>query len=90
LLPEVLARGSDALTAVFQTAALGYVDDAARDRVRRTLRKAGRRAPLAFVSAGNPRADKRSWGLRIVTWPGGEREFVGHADYHGTWLDWEL
>jgi hypothetical protein len=90
LLPDVLAqRRAGALTVVFQTAALGYVDDAARDRVRGALRKEGRRAPLAFVSAGSPRADKRSWGLRLVLWPGGRREFVGHADYHGAWLDWE-
>jgi hypothetical protein len=90
LLPEVLAgRATDGLTVVFQTAALGYVEETARDRVRRSLRKAGGRAPLAVVSAGSPRAVKRSWGLRVVVWPRGAREFVGHADYHGTWLDWE-
>jgi hypothetical protein len=30
------------------------------------------------------------WGLRIVYWPGGGREFVGHADYHGAWIELEL
>jgi hypothetical protein len=90
LLPEVLGdRPDDGLTVVFQTAALGYVDAPARDRLRCSLRKAGSRGPLAFVSAGSPRSDKRSWGLRVLLWPRGEREFVGHADYHGTWLDWE-
>ncbi|MBD0330411.1 MAG: DUF2332 domain-containing protein [Thermoleophilia bacterium] len=90
LLPEVLAsRAADALTVVFQSAALGYVDDAGRTRVRRVLRREGRRGLLAFVSAGRPRRDEPVWGLRIVVWPDGEREFVGHADYHGAWIDWE-
>jgi hypothetical protein len=90
LLPDVLRdRPSDGLTVVFQTAALGFLDEAQRERVRRTLRAAARRGPLAFVSAGRPRDDRRVWGLRIVVWPEGEREFVGHADYHGAWLDWQ-
>jgi hypothetical protein len=25
-----------------------------------------------------------------VYWPGGDREFAGHADFHGDWLRWEL
>jgi len=90
VLPEVLAdRRPDALTVVFQTAVLGYVDDAGRDRVRLALEAAGEAEPLAFVSAGRPRVGDDSWGLRITYWPGGEREFVGHADYHGAWLDWQ-
>jgi hypothetical protein len=87
-LPAVLAaRRDDALTVVFQTAVLGYLPDDRREQVREILRAAGER-PLAFVSAGNPRTGQNRWGLRIVTWPGGEREFLGHADYHGAWLDW--
>ena len=90
VLPEVLVgRRAEALTVVFQTAVLGYVGDAGRSRVRDALEAAGRTGPLAFVSAGRPRAGEDSWGLRITYWPGGEREFVGHADYHGAWLDWE-
>jgi hypothetical protein len=89
LLPEVLeAAPADALTVVFQTAALGYVEEERRALVREALDEAGRERPLAFVSAGNPRSGDRVWGLRIVYWPGGPREFVGHADYHGAWLDW--
>jgi hypothetical protein len=91
LLPEVLARRRDgALTVVFQTAVLGYVGDDGRRRIREALETAGSSAPLAFVSAGRPRGDDRAWGLRITYWPGGEREFAGHADYHGGWLDSEL
>jgi len=90
-LPNVLAsRSRHVLTVVFQTAALGYVDEQGRERVRKTLAAAGAETPLAFVSAGNPRAGVQDWGLRIVYWPGGEREFAGHADYHGAWLDYDL
>jgi hypothetical protein len=90
-LPEVLAQQpGDVPTVVFQTAALGYVDRSARDRVRRALDDAGVDLPLAFISAGNPRVGEQDWGLRIVYWPGGGREFVGHADYHGRWLDLEV
>jgi hypothetical protein len=90
-LPEVLAnRPGDVLTVVYQTAALGYVEPARRERVRRTLDDAGVELPLAFVSAGNPRTGVMDWGLRIVYWPGGGREFAGHADYHGAWIDLEL
>lgn len=91
LLPEVLAaQHGDVLTVVFQTAALGYVEPDRRERVRRTLDDAGVELPLAFISAGNPRTGIVDWGLRIVYWPGGGREFVGHADYHGAWIDLEL
>ena len=45
--------------------------------------------PIAFVSAGGGRSDEPAWGMRIFR-PDHEREFVGHADYHGAWLDWEL
>ncbi len=90
LLPAMLRETpKNALTVVFQTAVLGYVNQKRRDRVRRTLRTAGARGPLAFVSSGRPRNHGRVWGMRIVVWPDGEREFVGHADYHGAWLDWE-
>jgi hypothetical protein len=88
-LPAVLgARRPGTLTIVFQTAVLGYLDADGRRRVREILEEAGAEGPLAFVSAGNPRTGESRWGLRVVTWPGGEREFLGHADYHGAWLDW--
>jgi hypothetical protein len=72
-------------TLVFQTAMFPYADDETRNAVRETLASA--RAPLAFVSAGRPRGEQ-AWGMRIVTYPGGEREFAGHADHHGAWLDY--
>ncbi len=89
-LPEVLAaQPTDALTIVFQTASFGYIGDEGRARVRAVLEEAGETRRLAFISTGKPR-DGEDWGLRIVYWPGGEREFAGHADFHGSWLRWEL
>jgi hypothetical protein len=58
----------------------------ARAAVHETMDAAGR--DLVFVSAGRPRGIERVWGMRIYR--DGEREFVGHADYHGAWLDYEL
>jgi hypothetical protein len=88
-LPRLLdRRRPGALTVVFQTAVLGYLSEKGRGRVRDALQEAGGKSPLAFVSAGRPRDDTRSWGLRLVIWPGAERAFLGHADYHGSWLDW--
>ena len=91
-LPEVLAaQPTDALTIVFQTASFGYIGDEGRARVRSVLEDAGESRPLAFISTGKPREpEKDCWGLRLVYWPGGEREFAGHSDYHGSWLQWEL
>ena len=91
LLPEVLAaQPRDGLTVVFQTATWGYIDEEGRNRLRAALDEAGRSRPLAFVSTGKPRVEEQCWGLRLVYWPGGEREFAGHADFHGSWLQWEL
>jgi hypothetical protein len=89
-LPAVLAElPGDGLTVIFQTASFGYIGDEGRARVRSVLEEAGQDRELAFISTGKPR-DGEDWGLRIVYWPGGEREFAGHADYHGDWLRWEL
>ena len=84
-LPEVLAaQPRDGLTVVFQTASFGYIGDEGRARVRAVLEEAGRERPLAFISTGKPRdPEEHCWGLRLVYWPGGEREFAGHADFHG-------
>ena len=75
----------DGLTVVFQTASFGYIGDEGRARVRSVLEEAGEDRQLAFISTGKPRAPEEDcWGLRLVYWPGGEREFAGHADFHGT------
>jgi hypothetical protein len=89
-LPEVLAaQPPDGLTVVFQTASFGYIGDEGRARVRAVLEQTGKDRQLAFISTGKPRSGE-DWGLRLVYWPGGEREFAGHADFHGSWLSWEM
>jgi hypothetical protein len=85
-LPGLLAALPDGgLTLVFQSSVFEYIEESGRARVREALDSSGR--DLVFVSAGQPRDEIRSWGMRIYR-PGREREFVGHADYHGTWLNY--
>ena len=81
-LPNVLRRRP---TLLFETAAFPYVSDETRAAVREILSRVT--APLAFVTAGRPRGEAQGWGMRLELYPGGEREFVGHADFHGAWLD---
>jgi hypothetical protein len=84
-LPNALG---DLPTLVFQTAVFPYLSDETRGAVREALGRS--RAPLAFVTAGRPRGEGESWGMRIERYPPGEREFLGHADFHGAWLDYTL
>jgi hypothetical protein len=90
LLPDLLARRADgALTVVFATATLNHLSQDERKRVHRTLGEAGADSPLAFLWTGRPRMDETAWGIRLVLWPGEVRVFLGHADYHGAWLEWD-
>jgi hypothetical protein len=84
VLPTVLDQLAG-LVLVFQTAVFQFLSEEARATVRETLDS----HDTIFVSAGKPREDPRTWGMRIYR-PGGRREFAGHADYHGAWLDYEL
>jgi hypothetical protein len=87
-LPGVLgALPRDGLVLVFQTAVLGYLTQEGRDRVRDVLNAQARE--LVFVSGGTPREQEGAWGMRIFR-PGTGREFIGHADFHGAWLEYEL
>jgi len=90
VLPELLARRRpDALTVVLQVAAAGYLSDEGWERLEAGLSDAGAEAPLAYVFAGQPEDGSHNyWGLWVTTWPGGEREVVAHADFHGAWLEW--
>lgn len=91
VLPELLSdRDPAALTVVFASATLRYVGDEGLARIRSAFDTAGPGSPLAFVATGSPRSGVRHWGLRIVYYPGAEREYAGEADYHATWLDWQL
>jgi hypothetical protein len=92
LLPELLAeRDPEVLTIVLASATLAYLSDEQVARVRAALDEAGWAGRLVFVSTGRGRTSEHDhWGLRIVYYPGAEREFAGEADYHGAWLDWWL
>jgi hypothetical protein len=87
-LPRVLAElPAGGLTLVFQTGLFEYLSEEAREAIRATIDAADRE--LVFVTSGRPRADLRTWGMRIYR-PGRQREFMGHADYHGAWLEYDL
>ena len=87
-LPGVLAGlPRDGVVLVFQTSLFEYLAEDARELIRETIETADRE--LVFVASGRPRHVPRAWGMRIYR-PGGRREFAGHADYHGTWLDYDL
>lgn len=53
------------------------------------LERAGADGPLALSSSGPP-ADRSNthYGMILQSWPGGERRFVAHADFHGARIDW--
>ncbi len=89
-LPRILdeLRGG-ALTLVFATAFLNYLERERRQELRETLARVGSDRPLAFVWTGQPAPDVHTyWGIHVQLWPGGEREVVVHADFQGAWLDW--
>ena len=90
LLPRHLAARRDgALTLVFETAVLGYVEAERRRGVYDALAAAGAERPLAFVSAGQPADGAHThYGISVTVWPGGERETVLHANFHGAWIEW--
>ncbi len=91
VLPELLSsRDPDTLTLVLASATLRYVGDEGVARIRSAFDAAGPGGSLVFVATGNARSGGRHWGLRIVYYPGAEREYAGEADYHATWLDWQL
>jgi hypothetical protein len=89
-LPRLLERRrDDALTVVWQTALLGYLPPERRPLVEEALERAGREGRLAYVDAGRPReGEHRYWGMFVRVWPGGARELVAHADFHGAWIEW--
>ena len=90
VLPRLLAeRAFDALTVVYGTAVLGYLDDDGWMRLRERLDEAGRGGRLALVWTARPAEDVHGyWGIWVQLWPGGEPQVVAHADFHGAWLEW--
>ena len=88
-LSELLAeRQLGALTVVYATAVLGYLGER-QDEVVAALEAAGRQFPLAFLWTGQPREGEHAfWGLWARTWPEDEKRLLGHAGFHGQWLEW--
>jgi hypothetical protein len=91
VLPDLLARRrDDTLMIVWQTAVLGYLTPERRRLVYDALAAAGDSAgPLAFVGTSNANdGSNLHYGMTVQTWPGGTREQLAHADFHGAWIDW--
>jgi hypothetical protein len=88
-LADVLeSRPPGALTVVFQTASMFYLTPEERERVRETLDRAAREAPLAWVSAGGHLVEgMTTWDIDARLLPSPTR-VVAHADFHGAWIDW--
>jgi hypothetical protein len=89
-LPELLAeRLPGALTVVFQTAVRGYLSREDWKQMLLALDEAGRQFPLALVSVSRPApGEDRYAGLWLRLWPDGEKRLLGHAGFHGQWLEW--
>ena len=81
-------RGGSA-TVVYHSIMWGYMTDEDRERVTRTLHRAGERAtesePLAWLrmEPGPKDAD-----VTLTTWPGGEERVIASAGYHGRPVRW--
>jgi hypothetical protein len=90
VLPGLLARRhDDTLTIVWQTAVLGYLSAERRQLVYDAIAAAGADRPLAYVGTSTANDGSHMYyGLTIETWPGGKREQLAHADFHGAWIDW--
>ncbi|USG62832.1 DUF2332 family protein [Sneathiella marina] len=91
-LRQETARTHDgAVHVIYSTIAWQYLPQEARAAGEEIIHEAGARAtesaPLAWALMENdgvgPGAE-----LSLTFWPGGERQQVGRADFHGRWVDW--
>ena len=92
LLPSVLdQRRDDALMVVFHSVSTTYLSDARYAKLVSILERAGREAPLAWVSFEGPRHDPDygAVALSVTRWPGGETRRLAKVDFHAAWLEWE-
>ena len=88
-LPDVSRRAGGRADARVRDGGARYVSgrDARRSAARRSTRAS---LPVAFVTAGRPRDGDGVGHAHRALPAGGEREFVGHADFHGAWLEYTL
>lgn len=80
-----------AVHVVYHSIVWQYLPADRREAGRRLLEAAGARAtadaPLAHLQM---EADERKDGaaLLLQVWPGGRKEMIGRADFHGRWVRW--
>jgi hypothetical protein len=88
VLPRILAERADgALTVVYETSSLPYVEAERRAELLRVLDEAGTSAPLAWLTTETDE-ERGSYELVLRTWPEGGQRALGHVAFHGSWLDW--
>jgi hypothetical protein len=92
-LPRMLSQDRQgAVTVIYHTIAWQYLPPEDRAKGEAIIAKAGSRAttdaPLARLEL---EADDNAEGaaLRLQVWPGGERQEIGRADFHGRWVKWK-
>jgi hypothetical protein len=88
---QVADLPSGAVTVVFHSVVLEYLDDDTRQRFVVALRRAGERAtrdrPLAWVRL-EPVSALRHHGVQVTTWPGGRTRTLAKCGAHGTDVTW--
>jgi len=88
VLPGLLAeRDLDALTVIFHSASLMYLQEEDRALVERALDQEGRRGSLAWVSYEYVASEALGFALEVQTWPG-ERRRLALLHGHGSSLEW--
>lgn len=92
-LPRVLARPAEgAVRVLYHSIAWQYLppDDQAKGEA--IIAEAGSRAtPEAPLARLAMEADDKTDGaaISLQCWPGGERQELGRADFHGRWVKWK-
>jgi hypothetical protein len=80
-----------AIRLVFHTIAAQYFPTAERTRINAIFDRAGAtatpHAPLARIRM-EAAGDGAGAEVTLQVWPGGQRQVLGRAGFHGEWLDW--
>jgi hypothetical protein len=88
VLPGLLAeRDLDALTVVFHSASLMYLQEEDRALVESALDQEGQRGSLAWVSYEFVESEAMGFALDVQTWPGARRR-LARLHGHGNGLEW--
>lgn len=92
-LPRVLAKPRENNTrVVYHSVAWQYLPPQAQAEAEAIINEAGNRAtqdaPLARLAM---EADEKPDGAAVTlqVWPGGERQEIARADFHGRWVKWK-